>query len=62
MKLQEERERAEVHLFDCESLHRNKVTEKKRDVKPGRKRKERNERKRKAERHCQKQKNTKEGA
>jgi len=49
-------QRARVHLFDCESLHRNKVTEKKRDVKPDRKRKERNERKRKAERHCQKQK------
>jgi len=31
-------------------------------VKPGRKRKERNERKRKAERHCQKQKKTEAGA
>jgi hypothetical protein len=44
-KKREKGERAGVHLFNCESLHRNKVTEKKRDVKPGRKRKERNERK-----------------
>jgi hypothetical protein len=31
-------------------------------VKPDRKRKERNERKKKAERHCKKQKNTEAGA